>query len=39
VEGWENLRNVEWWERCIKGRMDRSIDGLVILKMNGLTAG
>jgi len=26
-------------ERCIKGRMDRVIDGLVNLKMNVLTAG
>ena len=30
---------VEWWEICIKGRMDRGIDGLVNLKMNDLTAG
>ena len=29
---------VEWWEGCIKGRIDRGIHGLVNLKMNNLTA-
>ena len=33
------LRMDAWWERCIERRMDRGIDGLVNLKMNGLTAG
>lgn len=38
-EGWENLKMDAWREKCIKGRMDRGIDGLLNSKMNDLKAG